>query len=398
MNNNNSTYKRLGDYIREVDVRNTDLQCSNLLGLSNAKVFIPSIANTIGTDLRSYKIVKHFQFAYVPVTSRNGDKITIALYTGDEPAIISQAYVVFEIVGACGTVETRRATSLQQLLPEYLMMWFRRSEFDRYARFHSNGSAREVFDWEEMCNVMLPVPPIEEQQRIVNRYQAIENRIANNKQTIAKLEEAAQALYRKMFVDGIDVENLPEGWRMGKLGDVCEITDGTHDSPKPTKEGYPLITSVHLEQWSINKENAYLISKQDYTKINERSIVEIGDILYSMIGTIGNISLVSEKVDFAVKNMAIIKSSKNKEFIEYIFIFFKSKEMKDIISSNLCGSTQNYITLSILRDIRIKIPTQEMIRNFHKKAYKIIKLIILYNNEIKKLTEFQSLLLAKMGR
>ncbi len=106
MTNNNSTYKRLGDYIREVDVRNSDLRCTNLLGLSNAKVFIPSIANTIGTDLRSYKIVRHSQFAYVPVTSRNGDKITIALYTGDEPAIVSQAYVVFEIVDMCDSVET----------------------------------------------------------------------------------------------------------------------------------------------------------------------------------------------------------------------------------------------------------------------------------------------------
>ena len=208
------TYKRLGDYIREVDVRNRDLQCTNLLGLSIAKVFIPSIANTVGTDLRYYKIVKHNQFAFVPVTSRNGDKITIALYDGQDDCIISQAYISFEV------------KNVIELLPEYLMMWFRRPEFDRYARFKSHGSAREVFDWEEMCNVMMPVPDPTEQQRIVDQYNAIQKRIDNNKQTIAKLEDAAQAIYRKMFVEDIDPENLPEGWRCDSISTIIESTIG----------------------------------------------------------------------------------------------------------------------------------------------------------------------------
>lgn len=147
MKQHNVTYQRLGDYIREVDVRNKDLKVTTLLGVSISKEFMPSIANTIGTDMSSYKIVEQDQFAYGPVTSRNGEKVSIALYRGTEQAIISQAYSVFEII------DTR------QLLPEYLMMWFRRPEFDRYARFKSHGSAREVFSWEEMCDVCLPIPP-----------------------------------------------------------------------------------------------------------------------------------------------------------------------------------------------------------------------------------------------
>ena len=149
-------YKRLGDYIRPVDVRNRELKVTNLLGLSIEKRFITSIANTIGTDMSVYKIVKPTQFAYVPVTSRNGDKITIALYKGVDDAIISQAYTIFEI------------KNKENLLPEYLMMWFRRPEFDRYARFHSHGSAREVFDWDELCNVQLPIPSIDLQCEIVS--------------------------------------------------------------------------------------------------------------------------------------------------------------------------------------------------------------------------------------
>lgn len=205
-------YRRLGDYIREVDVRNRDLEVKELLGVSISKEFIPSIANTIGTDMSSYKVVESLQFAYGPVTSRNGDKVSIALYTGKEKIIISQAYTVFEI------------KNQQELLPEYLMMWFRRPEFDRYARFKSHGSAREIFSWEEMCDVFLPIPPIEQQRKIVAEYEAVSRKIRLNEQMITRLEETAQALYHKMFVDGIDKENLPEGWRMGTIGEFCKKT------------------------------------------------------------------------------------------------------------------------------------------------------------------------------
>ena len=143
--------EKLGNYIQQVDIRNQNEEVSLLLGVSIEKAFIPSIANTIGTDMTSYKVVKKGQFAYGPVTSRNGDKVSIALLN-EEKCIISSSYIVFEI------------TDTKKLLPEYLMLWFRRTEFDRYARFHSHGSAREIFDWEEMCNVELPIPSIPEQQ------------------------------------------------------------------------------------------------------------------------------------------------------------------------------------------------------------------------------------------
>ena len=160
-----SNYKLLGDYIQEVNVRNTDLKDLDLLGISIEKEFIPSIANTIGTDMSKYKIVKKNQFAYGTVTSRNGDKISIALLQNCDEALISQAYISFEVIDE------------NILLPEYLMMWFRREEFDRYARYMSYGSAREVFSWEEMCNVKLPIPSIEKQREIVEEYNTILNKI-----------------------------------------------------------------------------------------------------------------------------------------------------------------------------------------------------------------------------
>lgn len=161
-----SNYKQLGQFIRQVDVRNSEGKEENLLGVSVQKKFIPSIANTVGTDFKKYKVVKKGQFTYIPDTSRRGDKIGIALLEDYEEGLVSNVYTVFEIIDE------------KQLIPEYLMLWFSRPEFDRYARFKSHGSVREVMDWDEMCNVELPVPPYEKQKEIVDGYKAITERIA----------------------------------------------------------------------------------------------------------------------------------------------------------------------------------------------------------------------------
>src|SRR5690554_526504 len=216
------SYKKLGDYIQQVNIRNKDLEVETLLGVSNTKNLIPSIANTIGTDMSKYKILEKRQFAYGTVTSRNGDRLSIGFLTEYEKALVSQIYIVFEVID-----ETK-------LLPEYLMMWFSRPEFDRYARFHSHGSTRETFDWEDMCEVELPVPSIEKQREIVAQYQAVANKIKVNEQICEKLEATAQTLYKQWFVD-FEFPCLPSGYRphgqvnqnlpideyITKIGSVC---------------------------------------------------------------------------------------------------------------------------------------------------------------------------------
>ena len=174
MNGMRTDYKVLGDYIQLVDRRNRDLSITNLLGVSIEKRFIPSIANIIGTDLSNYKVVQTGQFAYGPVTSRNGDKISIA-YLDSEDCIISSSYTVFEVVNK------------DELDPEYLMLWFSRPEFDRYARYKSHGSVREIFDWDELCMVELPVPSIDKQRSIVKAYQTITERIELKRRINASL-------------------------------------------------------------------------------------------------------------------------------------------------------------------------------------------------------------------
>ena len=181
-------YKILGNYIRLVDERNKDLSVTKLLGVSISKKFIPSIANIVGTDLSNYKIVRTGQFAYGPVTSRNGEKISIA-YLDEEDCIISSSYTVFEV------------ENKEELDPEYLMLWFSRPEFDRYARYKSHGSVREIFDWNELCMVELPVPDIEKQRKIVKAYKTITDRIDLKQKINDNLEATAQAYFDSLFFD-----------------------------------------------------------------------------------------------------------------------------------------------------------------------------------------------------
>ena len=335
------------------------MEVKELLGVSISKEFIPSIANTIGTDMSSYKVVESWQFAYGPVTSRNGDKVSIALYTGKEKIIISQAYTVFEV------------KNKQELLPEYLMMWFRRPEFDRYARFKSHGSAREIFSWEEMCDVELPIPPIKQQQKIVSEYEAITRRIRLNEQIIIKLEEAAQALYRKMFVDGIDKENLPEGWRMGMLGEVADLKNG-----KATK-----VNSGIIPIYGGNGIVGYTESS------NAENVIVIGRVGINC----GNSLLEPNKC--WVNDNAMMAISK---LDDIYFLYWLIRGMD--LNSQSEGSGQPLLTQAILNQQDCLIPSLCAIRTFNSQAKVLAMNSFIRQRKILNLNKLQSLLLAKMGQ
>ena len=267
-------YLPLGQFIRPIDERNRDGLVTNLLGVSVNKCFIPSVANTIGTDMSKYKVVRKGQFVYVPVTSRNGEKITVALLEEAE-CIVSQAYTIFEVTEGAG------------LLSEYLMLWFLRPEFDRYARFYSHGSAREVFDWETLCATCIPVPPITEQTRIVSQFATLEKRISLCKARISLLERMASALYRKTFVEGIDRNNLPAGWRIGTLGEVANlIVAGT--IPIYDDSSNKLV----LGQKCIHDHRVDLIPARRHTPKASCLYLQAGDILINSTGdgTLGRVA------------------------------------------------------------------------------------------------------------
>ena len=377
---NRSDYKRLGDYIREVNVRNRDLAVTNLLGVSISKEFIPSIANTIGTDMSSYKVVRPNQFAYGPVTSRNGDKISIALLHGSEYAIISQTYIVFEV------------RDEETLMPEYLMMWFRRPEFDRYARFHSHGSTREVFDWNEMCNVLLPVPSIERQRAIVAEYETLSRRIDLNRSMIAQLEATAQTLYCKMFVDDIDPEHLPAGWRVGALTDIATYMNGTacQKYTAKSKKILPVLKIRELSQGFCDQNSDFVD-----TSISKDFIVNNGDVIFSWSASLfidiwcGNKCALNQHL-FKVTSEAYPK------WFYFLWTHSHIKEWTRMISAK--ATSMGHIKREDLENAPVIIPTENVLKSLDVYMHPIFDLYVHKKKETLLLTELQSLLLAKMGQ
>lgn len=377
--------KRLGDYIRPVDVRNRDLKVTRLLGVSITKEFMPSIANIVGTDLSAYKVVTKGQFAYGPVTSRNGDKISVALLDGYDDAIISQAYTVFEVVDT------------NALDPEYLMMWFRRPEFDRYARFHSHGSAREVFDWEEMCEVQVPVPAIEKQREIVAEYNTLATRIETNKKLIATLEQTAQTLYRHTFVDNIDPNNLPDGWRMGTVADLVTTQYGYTEIATEEKVGpkFLRITDIVGSQIDWNSVPHCPITESEYKKYQLKE----GDIVVSRTGAnIGYAKQIHGEIPEAVYASFLVRLKPIDEIYNwYLGLSVDSQEYKDFIFANQQGSAQPQANAYVMGQYPIAIPDEKTLKTFNSVIYPILRKISLHQLEISKLNEMKPLLLSKMG-
>ena len=405
-----SNYKRLGDYIQEVNIRNKDLKQYPLLGVSIKKEMIISIANTVGTDMSTYKIIQKNQFAYGPVTSRNGDKISIAL-SCEEKALLSQAYVVFE--------------TNNLLLPEYLMMWFRRPEFDRYARYKSHGSAREIFDWQEMSEVILPIPSLEKQQEMVNEYHTIQNRINLNNQLIAKLEETAQTIYKQWFVDfefpfdfaqGKPSENgkpyksnggkmvwceelekeIPEGWEVIPIKDFCkEMKNGA----TPSRD--------YLEYWNSKDipwiktgevSNNILLDAEEYIselghKNSSTKLLPINTVLMAMYGaTAGQVAFLKFETTTNQACCAMICDTIEEASLLYFYLLTNQNE----IANMAIGGAQPNLSKNIIEELPIILPNDNIFRDFPLKI--IIESLENYTRQTQKLEELKELLLAKMTR
>ena len=268
-------YLPLGQFIRPIDERNRDGLVTNLLGVSVNKCFIPSVANTIGTDMSKYKVVRKGQFACSLMQVGRDKLLPVALYERDDEALLSSAYVVFDI------------NDTNKLHPEYLRLCVVRKEFDRQATFLSGHGVRANLPWEDFCSITIPVPPITEQTRIVSQFATLEKRISLCKARISLLERTASALYRKTFVDGIDHNNLPDGWRIGMLGEVANrIVAGT--IPIYDDSSNKLV----LGQKCIHDHRVDLIPARRHTPKASCLYLQAGDILINSTGdgTLGRVA------------------------------------------------------------------------------------------------------------
>lgn len=246
---------KLGLYIEQSDARNTDGQYGEeaVVGLSTQKQMIKTKADLSGVNLTSYKLMPPGAFAYVPDTSRRGDKVSLAFNSTEDTYLVSSISVVFSVKKNCG------------LLSDYLFMYFNRPEFDRYARFNSWGSARETFSWEDMCDIDIELPSIEIQQKYVDIYNAM---LANQRSYEQGLEDLKQAVFAEIDIIKHSARRIP----VGKLLEEIDVrnTDGT-------------VTNVQ----GINIEKQFMPSVADTASVNLRNykVVRNGQFAYSSMQT-----------------------------------------------------------------------------------------------------------------
>ena len=365
-------YKILGNYIRLVDERNRDLAVTKLLGVSISKKFIPSIANIVGTDLSNYKIVRTGQFAYGPVTSRNGEKISIA-YLDEEDCIISSSYTVFEV------------ENKEELDPEYLMLWFSRPEFDRYARYKSHGSVREIFDWNELCMVELPLPDIEKQRNIVKAYKTITDRIALKQKINDNLLDSVQAIFRSWFVDYDPFDGVcPSNWETGFVEDIAEFFDSMR-KPLSSLERtdmeriYPYYGAVSI----VDYVDDYIFDGE-YLLVSEDGIYVVDENGHPLIQHISG--------KFWANNHAHILKGKSGFNEDSLYLFLANTNMAPIVT----GAAQPKINQANLKSFPITIPDSETMLKFNNIIQPFFDQRLTNESEIKKLEALQSLLLTRL--
>ena len=380
-------YQRLGDHIREVNIRNRELRVTKLVGLTIDKAFIPSVANVIGTDLSNYKVICREQFACSLMQVSRDGKMPVAMFEEDE-AIMSPAYPMFEVIDK--TV----------LMPQYLMMWFSRSEFDREASYYAVGGVRGSLTWEDFCNMRLPIPSITRQREIVAEYETLTNRIRLNNQTIQHLEATAQALYRKTFVDNIDKENLPEGWRMGTIGEYSKVNSGyAFPSNWWRSNGIPVIKIGDITNNTIDEKGCDCVdeNKFEYAKKN---VANKGDIVIAMTGaTLGKIAIVPKNRLLVNQRVGLFDLGEIPiERAPFLYWLLQQDEIQKEIVTVGGDSAQANVSNADIERIEISLATKDSIKSFNSNAGILLKQIMIKNEEISKLTELQSLLLAKMGQ
>lgn len=376
------TYLRLGDYIREVNVRNRELKVTKLVGLTIDKAFIPSVANVIGTDLSNYKVIRREQFACSLMQVSRDGKMPVAMFE-EEEAIMSPAYPMFEVVDKT------------KLLPQYLMMWFSRSEFDREASYYAVGGVRGSLTWEDFCNMQLPVPSIERQREIVSEYETLTRRIRLNEQMIEKLEATAQALYHHTFVDNIDKQNLPQGWHIKKLGTLVDIKRGA--SPRPidqymAKVGLPWLKISD----ATNAKSPYILDVKECIKeegLSSTVYRHAGDLLLSNSASPGLPKFLG--IDSCIHDgwLYFDNSSLPLEFLYLTFLHIR----KELVAE---GNGAVFINLKteILKEWEIIQPDEKTMDSFSNSVNTLFLLMKTIALEIQKQNQLQSLLMTKMGQ
>ena len=371
-----SNYDVLGNYIRLIDTRNRESITDRVLGINIDKFFMPSVANVIGTDLSKYKLITKGKFACNPMHVGRDERLPVALYDEEEPAIVSPAYFMFEVVD----------NSI--LNEDYLMMWFRRPEFDRICWLHTDGSVRGGITWDDICRLELPIPPIEKQLEIVNSYKAITERIALKQKINDNLEATLSALYKEFFTI-TSSDTLPLGWRIAPFSDIATVTMGQSpegDDCNNEGVGEPLLNGP-------TEFGGFSPSPMQWTTNGKKHCIE-GDLLFCVRGsTSGRMNWANQSYVIG-RGLAAIHH-KSDCTLNWFIKAMINNSLQDILSA-ATGSTFPNVGKDLLNGFQVIIPDDNSLRVFGVKGHSIFNMISDNAKEIDLLLSLQRNLLVKL--
>lgn len=386
-----SNYRALSELIEKVDERNDDGAITELIGVSIDKCFIKSVANTNGTDLSKYKIIRKNEFAVSLMQVSRDSKIPVARLEDYEVAIMSPAYPIF------------RVKDTRKILPEYLDMWFKRPEFDREAAFIAVGGVRGSMPWEEFVKMKLPVPTIEKQLEIVNSYKAITERIALKQKINDNLEETAQSLFQEQFAAFYNENELPDGYSIATLDSLCSIKGGKRLPADgelldtPTAHPYIRVRDLGSNRYVCLTNQFQYIDEETHSAIS-RYIVNTNDIVISIVGTIGLIGKIHTSLNNANLTENCVKLANihtvTPDYLYYTLCY--KKQIKEIELLTV-GAVQSKLPMYNIQSMKILVPPTEVIEDFQHKFDIFNEQIEANTIEIQRLYELQSVLLAKLA-
>lgn len=340
-------YKKLGEIVELIDERNKSLVSTEVLGISIDKEFMPSVANTIGTDLSNYKLISKNIFACNPMHVGRDERLPVSLYLRDKLALVSPAYFMFRIKDE------------NEVMPEFLMLLFKRDEFDRNCWFRTDGSVRGGITWEDICEIRLPVPDIKEQQKIVDTYNVITKRIQIKKKINENLERTAQCLFDELNKDKTSNE---------KLGNIAEINSGKR--PDDISDGLIPFVGAGDVMGYINNYN-----------------YDGKTLVIGRVGTHGKVQRFNDKC-WCSDNTLTIKS----KYFEYTYFILKNIDYSLLNR----GSTQPLITQTDMKDFEIYFNRDEIL-NFENSVSKIMNNYDMNKVEIAKLQELKQLIISRIS-
>lgn len=340
------------------------------------------------TDIRITELgLKKSSAKYIPI-----DTVIVAMY-GNSAGRVALSKIKATTNQACCNIITNSEVTNPYFIFYNLMGRYKEIEGK------ANGAAQQNLSVGVLKQLEINLPPIQEQKAIANVLTAFDDKIENLRSQNQTLEQTAQTIFKEWFGKYQIDDELPEGWRVGKIVELFEVRDGTHDSPKQCEQGKLLITSKHITKERIKFEEAYLISDEDFISINKRSVVEQFDILFSMIGTLGLTYLEqNSEIDYAIKNLALFKTSQNRDWSIYTYLWLTSKNGKHYVIKNKGGSTQQFMSLSSLRNIEFVMPREKRLLEFNNICKPIFKKLQINNEQIQSLTKTRDTLLPKLMR